>query len=180
MKKNTLLGSDDKMKKKYTYFKEDNGYWIRDEESMKIIATGLTLGVAQNLVTILNNLANDVRLHEKELSEQYETIKSLELKNKQFEVDALNATLAVKEIQQENILLQDENEQLKSEKHLYAVVEKRNGYLLDNLKKEEEQNERLIKMLDNAANYMQKQHRDMPVDEFVDHWNYIISEGLDD
>lgn len=49
----------------YSCFKEDDGYWIRHEPSMKIIATGLKLGVAINLVTILNNLANDVRYNEK-------------------------------------------------------------------------------------------------------------------
>ena len=48
----------------YSYFLEDNGYWIRHEPSMKIIATGLKLGVAENLVTILNNLASDVRFQE--------------------------------------------------------------------------------------------------------------------
>ena len=48
----------------YPYFKEDDGYWIRDERSFKIIATGLKLGVAENLVCILNNLASDVRFQQ--------------------------------------------------------------------------------------------------------------------
>lgn len=48
----------------YSYFQEDDGYWIRDERSFKIIATGLKLGVAENLVYILNNLASDVRVQQ--------------------------------------------------------------------------------------------------------------------
>lgn len=40
----------------YSYFLEDNGYWIRNETNFKIIATGLKLGVAQSLVTELNGL----------------------------------------------------------------------------------------------------------------------------
>lgn len=48
----------------YSYFQEDDGYWIRDERSFKIIATGLKLGVAENLVYILNNLASDVRFQQ--------------------------------------------------------------------------------------------------------------------
>lgn len=39
-------------------------------------------------------------------------------------------------------------------------------------------NQQLIKMLDNVANYMQKQHEDMPIDDFVEWWNEIATEGL--
>ena len=42
-----------------------------------------------------------------------------------------------------------------------------------------EENQRLIKMLDNVANYMQKQHKDMPIDDFVEWWNNIATEGLE-
>lgn len=48
----------------YSYFLEDDGYWIRHEPSMKIIATGLKLGVAESLVITLNNLARDVRFQQ--------------------------------------------------------------------------------------------------------------------
>jgi hypothetical protein len=41
-----------------------------------------------------------------------------------------------------------------------------------------EENQRLIKMLDNVANYMQKQHKDVPIDDFVEWWNNIATEGL--
>lgn len=40
----------------YSYFLEDDGYWIRNETNFKIIATGLKLGVAQSLVSELNDL----------------------------------------------------------------------------------------------------------------------------
>ena len=38
----------------------------------------------------------------------------------------------------------------------------------------------LEKMLDNAANYVQREHREIPLDDFVEWWNNIITEGLDD
>lgn len=47
----------------------------------------------------------------------------------------------------------------------------------DGLMKE---NQRLIKMLDNVANYMQREHMDMPIDEFVIWWNGVATEGLED
>ena len=40
--------------------------------------------------------------------------------------------------------------------------------------------ERLIKMLDNVANYMQKEHQEIQLDDFVEWWNNIATEGLDD
>lgn len=43
----------------------------------------------------------------------------------------------------------------------------------------EKENERLIKMLDNVANYMQREHREMPLDDFVEWWNNIATEGLE-
>ena len=52
------------------------------------------------------------------------------------------------------------------------------------LEKENEQlkqsNERLLKMLDNVANYMQKENKYMPIDDFVEWWNNIATEGLND
>lgn len=47
-------------------------------------------------------------------------------------------------------------------------------------RKLEKENNRLVKMLDNLSNYMQKQNRDMPIDDFVEWWNNIATEGLDD
>ena len=38
---------------------EDDGYWIRDERSFKIIATGLKFGVSENLIAYLNGLNDD-------------------------------------------------------------------------------------------------------------------------
>jgi regulator of replication initiation timing len=55
--------------------------------------------------------------------------------------------------------------------------------LLNNYIEENEQlkqsNERLLKMLDNIANYMQKQNKYMPIDDFVEWWNGIATKGLD-
>ena len=42
------------------------------------------------------------------------------------------------------------------------------------------ENKKLIKMLDNVANYMQKEHREIPLNDFVEWWNNIATEGLDD
>ena len=54
----------------------------------------------------------------------------------------------------------------------------------EELEKENKQlkqsNERLLKMLDNVANYMQKQNKYMPIDDFVEWWNGIATKGLDD
>ena len=61
----------------------------------------------------------------------------------------------------------EENEQLKQELKTKCIVNK-----------QYEENQRLIKMLDNVANYMQKEHRDMPIDDFVEWWNNIATEGL--
>lgn len=63
----------------------------------------------------------------------------------------------------------DENEQLKQQLKTKCIVNK-----------QYEENQRLIKMLDNVANYMQKQHKDMPIDDFVEWWNGIATKGLDD
>ena len=41
-----------------------------------------------------------------------------------------------------------------------------------------EENQRLIKMLDNIAIYEQKQHKDMSFDDFVEWWDNIVREGL--
>lgn len=63
--------------------------------------------------------------------------------------------------------LEKENEQLKQELKTKCIVNK-----------QYEEIQRLIKMLDNVANYMQKQHKDMPIDDFVEWWNNIATEGL--
>lgn len=68
---------------------------------------------------------------------------------------------------EENERLIQENEQLKQQLKTKCIVNK-----------QYEENQRLIKMLDNVANYMQKQHKDMPIDDFVEWWNNIATEGL--
>jgi len=69
---------------------------------------------------------------------------------------------------------------------LLNAYDKENDELKQQLKtkcivnKQYEENQRLIKMLDNVANYMQKEHREIPLDDFVEWWNNIATEGLDD
>ena len=48
--------------KRFTSFVEDDGYWIRDENDFKIIATGLKFGVAENLIAMLNKLNDENQL----------------------------------------------------------------------------------------------------------------------
>lgn len=93
--------------------------------------------------------------------------------------------------------LQEENEQL--ENRLKQTFHEINDYtctikqlqdkidvkeaLLKQYEEENEQlrkkNQRLIKMLDNVANYMQKEHREIPLDDFVEWWNKMATEGLE-
>ena len=82
----------------------------------------------------------------------------------------------MKEVLQEKI---DENEQLKSElseKDIQLDFLKDENQHMRNLVNEKE---RLVKMLDNVANYMQREHREMPLDDFVEWWNNIATEGLE-
>lgn len=87
--------------------------------------------------------------------------------------------------------LADENEQLKQAyaqlKHRHAQLKHRHSLLYDvcidaecdrdsyckDVVSLEKENKRLIKMLDNVANYMQKQHKEVPIDDFVEWWNKI-------
>lgn len=66
---------------------------------------------------------------------------------------------------------------MKNLEDLESVVEEFNR-LSQRIKELENENQRLIKMLDNVANYMQKQYKDMPIDDFVEWWNDIATEGL--
>lgn len=76
--------------KRFTSFVEDDGYWIRDESDFKIIATGLKLGVAENLIAYLNELndenkelkkENERLLHKLQKTKEYLQIKINECKN---------------------------------------------------------------------------------------------------
>ena len=87
--------------KQFTLCVEDDGYWIRDERDFKIIATGLKLGVAANLIAYLNEL-NDENVQLKEKNEQLQKENSILNKN---EDDLKECTL-------ENIQLKEENERL--------------------------------------------------------------------
>ena len=56
--------------------------------------------------------------------------------------------------------------------------EKHNKDLTEKNEQLSEENKRLVKMLDNVANYMQKQNKNIPIDDFVEWWNNIATEGL--
>ncbi len=80
-------------------------------------------------------------------------------------------------------LLNEQNETIQElQRELDKTIEMLNKEInssekaFDGLLKE---NQGLIKMLDNVANYMQKQHKDMPIDDFVEWWNNIVIKGLD-
>ena len=72
--------------------------------------------------------------------------------------------------------LHEGNEQLKQENNLKGDFRE---FITKDIQKTKEENQRLIKMLDNVANYMQKQHKDMAIDEFVEWWNNIATGGLE-
>lgn len=86
---------------------------------------------------------------------------------------------------QKVVELLNENEQLKQAytqlKHRHSLLHDvcidaecdRDSYCKDVVSLEKE-NKRLIKMLDNVANYMQKQHKEVPIDDFVEWWNKIV------
>ena len=83
--------------------------------------------------------------------------------------------------------LNDENNELKSrvcDCHIFLSSKTMVENCNEELRKENEQlkqdNQRLIKMLDNVANYMQKEHREIPLDDFVEWWNKMATEGLND
>ena len=73
--------------------------------------------------------------------------------------------------------LNDENEQLKQQ---ITEWQKSTAYWSKQHSELEKSNERLLKMLDNVANYMQKENKYMPIDDFVEWWNGITTKGLDD
>lgn len=72
--------------------------------------------------------------------------------------------------------LEKENEQLKDA--LNQRTEQCDKYYEEN-EQLKQSNERLLKMLDNVANYMQKENKYMPIDDFVEWWNGIATKGLD-
>lgn len=71
--------------------------------------------------------------------------------------------------------LHEENEQLKHtvHKHSLQIIAQSNKII-----ELEKENKRFIKMLDNVANYMQKEHKEIPVNQFVDWWNNIATMGI--
>lgn len=50
--------------------------------------------------------------------------------------------------------------------------------LVEKNKQLSEENKRLINILDNVANYMQKQNKNIPIEDFVEWWNNITTGGF--
>ena len=69
-----------------------------------------------------------------------------------------------------------ENEQLKQQVNEW---QKSTAHWSKQHSELEKSHERLLKMLDNVANYMQKENKYMPIDDFVEWWNAIATKGLD-
>lgn len=138
----------------YDHFKEDK--WLVNEVE------------AEEIVTVMNNLDTKARERSKALSK-------LQKENEQLKTQLQNTSDQRDEFHRgarENAnrvgKLEKENKQLKQQLKTKCIVNK-----------QYEENQRLIKMLDNVANYMQKQHKDMPIDDFVEWWNGIATKGLD-
>jgi len=66
--------------KRFTSFIEDDGYWIRDEHTFKIIATGLKFGVAENLIAYLDRFNDE----NKKLKKKNEWLKKARDKSDKF------------------------------------------------------------------------------------------------
>ena len=77
-------------------------------------------------------------------------------------------------------LLNEQNETITRLKNQVDYLDKSILTERSQIVKLQRENERLVKMLDNGANYVQREHREMPLDDFVEWWNNIVTEGLDD
>lgn len=65
-------------------------------------------------------------------------------------------------------------------KHLKKSIKRQQSSNNEIIREQQKENRRLIKILDKVANYIQKQNKDMPLDDFVEWWNKMVTEGLDD
>ena len=81
------------------------------------------------------------------------------------------------------IEVNNEIDKLKGENKKLNALCVEYGFEMGRLEEENEQlkqdNQRLIKMLDNVANYMQKEHKEIPLDDFAEWWNKMATEGLE-
>lgn len=99
--------------KRFTSFIEDDGYWIRDESDFKIIATGLKLGVALNLMAYLN-----------ELYEENEQLRQFINKGRRLSVKELMANTNENELLKKKIKeLEKENKELQKYKNKNEMID---------------------------------------------------------
>lgn len=83
----------------------------------------------------------------------------------------LNVKIMIRELNAQNQRIKE----LESENKLKGDFR---NFINEDIVRIKKENEQLKKMLDNVANYMQKQRKDMPIDDFVEWWNDIATEGL--
>ena len=93
-------------------------------------------------------------------------------KDKEYPVETIGDFRGIEELLNS---LNDENEQLEKRLQIY----KSDGLeTLEKLQRCYNNSKKAMKMLDNVFNYMQKQHKEMPLDDFVEWWNNIATAGL--
>lgn len=104
------------------------------------------------------------------LNEQHKTIEQLKKEAEEYNEDAMSyQTLCEQQLKKSEELLSECSHQQKQRIKLY----------IENIELKQS-NERLLKMLDNVANYMQKQNKYMSIPDFVEWWNGIATKGLDE
>lgn len=77
-------------------------------------------------------------------------------------------------------LLNEQNETITRIKNQVDYLDKVILTERSQIVKLQRENERLVKMLDNVSNHVQREHREMQLDDFVEWWNNIVTDGLED
>lgn len=142
--------------KRFTIIETQIGKIIQDNES------DMNTGDICIIVDLLNELHNE----NKELKARCEEYRKLSVQYKQKYDEKIS----------DNTFLEKENEHLKKSVKRQQSSNNECSKLIEEQQKE---NQRLIKMLDNVANYMQRQNKDMPLDDFVEWWNKMATEGFE-
>ena len=117
--------------------------------------------------TVHGNEAYNLCIDMNALSDENEELKK---EAEEYNEDAMSyQTLYEQQLKKSEELLSECSHQQKQRMKLY----------IENIELKQS-NERLLKMLDNVANYMQKQNKYMSIPDFVEWWNGIATKGLDD
>ena len=78
-----------------------------------------------------------------------------------------------------NLTVEEVVDRLNKQEETIQQLQKDSTILIHSNLEYRKENKKLIKMLDNVANYMQKQHKNIPIDDFVEWWNHMATEGLE-